>query len=178
MKILTKIRDKFFTKQNLKIGGLFLVFYILISDPKSIITNIVTTYAKITKNPQPPETVTIGSENSFIVSTDDYIQMTQKVAVWSSTVTYALNNRDHVIRAYNIDYIKDYFKELIAQDFESWTVHSPFGEKVWSGKDEFMDDKNGYLAYNISFANNANHTITAPAIHYTGENKATMFLML
>jgi len=167
---------KIFTKQNLIIGISFLVFYVLISNPKSMFINIITTYAKITKNPQPPETVTIGSENSFIVSTNDYIQMTQKTAVWGSTITYALNNRDHVIRAYDMEFVYAFFNDLIADDFESWTVHSPFGEKVWLGKQKYMDIEDGYISYNMSFANSANHTITPPAIHYTGDNKATMFL--
>ncbi|MGB0863950.1 MAG: hypothetical protein ACPGXZ_13595 [Saprospiraceae bacterium] len=173
-----KIRDKvnIFSKKNLIIGILILTFYVLISNPKSMITNMVTTYAKITKNPQPPETVTIGKKNSFIVSSDDYIQMTQKTAVWASTITHALNNRDHKIRAYDIDFIYSFFNNLIAEDFESWTVHSPFGEKVWAGKEKYMDKEDGYIPYNMSFANNANHTITSPAIHYSGENKAIMYL--
>lgn len=167
---------KIFTKQNWIIGISFLAFYVLISNPKSMVTNIVTTYAKITKNPQPPKTITIKSQNSFIVSTDDYIQMTQKTAVWASTITHVLNNRDHKIRAYDMEFIYDFFNDLIAEDFESWTVHSPFGEKSWAGKKRYMDKEDGYISYNMSFANSANHTITAPAIHYTGDNEATMYL--
>ena len=173
---IKKDKMKIFTKkQYLIIGIAFLVFYVLISNPKMMLTNIITTYAKITKNPQPPGTVTISPKSSFIVSTDDYIQMTQKVAVWSSTISYALNNRDHVIRAYDMEYIYAFFNDLIADNFESWTVHSPFGEKVWSGKKKFMDKEDGYIPYNMSFANSANHTNTLPVIHYTGDNKATMF---
>lgn len=165
-----------FTKQNIIIALAFLVFYVLISNPVSMMTNVVTTYAKITENPQPPATETISRPDSFIVSTDDYIEMTQKTAVWASTISYALNNRDHVIRAYDIAFIYEFFDALIAEKFEKWTVHSPFGEKVWAGKTEYLDKEDGYIPYNISFANNANHTITAPAIHYTGDNTATMYL--
>lgn len=164
------------TKQNLIIAIAFLAFYVLISDPASMMTNLVTTYARITKNPQPPASEMIGGPNSFTVSTDDYVDMTQKAAVWASTITYALNNRDHVIRAYELEYVYNFFDSLIAKEFDSWTTHSPFGEKVWSGKAEYMDKEDGYIAYNISFANNANHTITAPAIHYTGDTTATMYL--
>ncbi len=167
---------KVFTKQNIMISIAFVAFYVVISNPKSMMTNIITTYAKITKNPQPPETVTISQSDSFIVSTNDYVEITQKTAVWSSTITYALNNRDHVIRAYDTQFIYNFFDALIAEDFVSWTIHSPFGERIWTGKAEYMDKEDGYISYNMSFANNANHTITTPAIHYTSDNKATMFL--
>ena len=60
-----------------------------------------------------------------------------------------------------------------AKDGKKW-IDGYYAQKT--GKAKYMDKKDGYYPYNVSFANNANHTLTTPVIHYTGDGKATMFL--
>ena len=163
-------------KSSLLYLVMFSIFYVLISGPKNVLTNVIVGYAKLTNESSPPDMVQIPAGTDFIVKPDDYIEMTQKTALWASTMTFALNNRSHITRAYDEAFIYAFFNDLISDNFIDWTVHSPFGLKVWTGKDEFMNKMDGYIPYNKSFANNANHTITAPVIFYTGENTATMFV--
>lgn len=120
--------------------------------------------------------IVAASYDKGTISADDWVEMTQKIALWSGIVTYLLDTNEMPARIYDDGFINDYFDETIATDFEGWTVKSPFGEKHWKNKDTFLDVNKGYAAYNAKFANNAEHTITTPVIISKGSDKALMYV--
>lgn len=118
----------------------------------------------------------VANHHKDTISTDDWVEMTRTIALWSGIVTYLLDTNELPARIYDDDFINDYFDETIAADFEGWTVKSPFGNKQWPNKDAFLDKNKGYVGYNSKFANNAEHTITTPVIISTGSDKALMYV--
>lgn len=118
----------------------------------------------------------ITDKDKYIVSPNAWVEMTQKIALWSGIVTYLLDTDETSARKYEDDFINGYFKEVIADDFEGWTVKSPYGDKNWPNKAAFLDSDKGYVTYNKKFGNNIEHTITTPVITPIAENKALMYV--